>query len=244
MAADTGVVLEMPERIQKIIAARGIMSRRAAESYIKDGRVTVNGVTAELGGTADEKDVIAIDSKPLLDKPQMLYIMLNKPRGIVTTMSDEQGRRAVAELVQNAGARVLPVGRLDMDSEGLLLLTNDNELINRLTHPSHEVEKEYHVWVRDYMGGESLAALSEPMEIDGRAIYPARVKLLGQEGASARLSVVIHEGRKRQVRKMCALTGLSVDRLMRVREGDIELGGLKSGEWRHLTQAEVEGLRK
>ena len=229
----------MPERIQKIIAARGVMSRRAAETYISGGRVTVNGETVKLGGTACETDVIAVDGKPLPGMPGKLYIMLNKPRGIVTTMSDEKNRPTAAGLVKDAGIRVLPAGRLDINSEGLLLMTNDNELINRLTHPSHEVEKEYHVRVRGYKGEESLGLMSAPAEIDGKLTRPAAVKLLRQSEGAAAISVVIREGRKHQVRILCANAGLSVDRLTRVRVGGIKLGGLKTGEWRELTEEEI-----
>lgn len=221
-------------RVQKIIAARGLMSRRAAEEFIKDGRVTVNGRPVCLGDGADDGDVIAVDGKPLDGEPEKLYIMLNKPRGVVSTMSDEHGRPTVAQLVADAGARVLPVGRLDMDSEGLLLLTNDNELIHKLTHPSHEVDKEYHAWVRAHGNLEhAVEEMQKPMDIEGYTIRPAAVHVLEQSGDKAVLSVVIHEGRKRQVRLMCKKTSLSVDRLVRVRIGDLELGDLETGKWKH-----------
>lgn len=221
-------------RVQKIIAARGLMSRRAAEEFIKDGRVTVNGRPVCLGDSADEGDVIAVDGKPLGDEPEKLYIMLNKPRGIVSTMSDERGRPTVAQLVADAGARVLPVGRLDMDSEGLLLLTNDNVLIHKLTHPSHEIDKEYHAYVRVLGDLEhAVDELRKPMDIEGYTIRPAVVHVIERSGDKAVLSVVIHEGRKRQVRLMCKKTNLSVDRLVRVRIGDLELGDLETGKWKH-----------
>lgn len=221
-------------RVQKIIAARGLMSRRAAEEFIKDGRVTVNGRPVCLGDSAEDGDVIAVDGKPLDGEPEKLYIMLNKPRGVVSTMSDEHGRPTVAQLVADVGARVLPVGRLDMDSEGLLLLTNDNELIHKLTHPSHEVDKEYHAYVRAHGNLEqAVEEMRKPMEIEGYTIRPAAVHVLEQNGDKAVLSVVIHEGRKRQVRLMCKKTNLSVDRLVRVRIGDLELGDLELEKWKH-----------
>ncbi|MCL2081470.1 MAG: rRNA pseudouridine synthase [Oscillospiraceae bacterium] len=229
-------------RIQRIIAARGLMSRRAAEEYIRDGRVTVNGRPVRLGERADEGDVIAVDGKPVGGEPEKVYIMLNKPRGVVCTMSDERGRPAVSTLVAGAGARVLPVGRLDMDSEGLLLMTNDNGAINRLTHPSHEVDKEYHVRVRipdgvDFDG--AVAALGRPMDVEGYITRPARVRVISRDGRNAVLSVVIHEGRKRQVRHMCKNASLSVDRLVRVRIGNLELGELGVGEWRYCDFEEI-----
>jgi 23S rRNA pseudouridine2605 synthase len=170
--------------------------------------------------------------------PKKIYIMLNKPRGIVTTMSDEKNRPTVSSLVTNAGARVLPVGRLDINSEGLLLMTNDNELINRLTHPSHKVEKEYHVKVGGFEWPDSLGKMSAPAEIDGKLTRPAKVRLIRQLEDIATLSVVIYEGRKHQVRILCANAGLSVGKLTRVRVGNIKLGGLNTGEWRALTEAE------
>ncbi|MCL1819371.1 MAG: rRNA pseudouridine synthase [Oscillospiraceae bacterium] len=224
-------------RIQKLIAARGLMSRRKAEEYIADGRVTVNGRAVTLGCQVTESDVIAIDGNPLPAEPEKVYIMLNKPRGVVCTMSDERGRPTVARLTSEVGARVLPVGRLDIDSEGLLLMTNDNELINKLTHPSNEIEKEYRVSVRVPDGTDfeaAAAALGEPMDIEGYIIKPAIVKIINRYQNKATLSIVIHEGRNRQVRRMCEKTNLSVDRLVRVRIGDLELGDLGVGEWRYL----------
>ncbi|GHV34348.1 hypothetical protein FACS18949_10230 [Clostridia bacterium] len=204
------------------------MSRRAAEAAIIEGRVTIDGQVAKLGDKAGEGSAVMVDGVPLGARPQFAYIMLNKPRGVVTTMSDDRGRRTVADLVVSAGAaRLLPVGRLDMDSEGLLLMTNDNELIHKITHPSSEVEKEYHVWTR----GEGLERL--------KAGNPsARIADMGD-----RLSVVIHEGKKRQVRLMCADAGLKVLRLIRVREGELTLGGLKVGSWRFLTEGEINYLK-
>ena len=230
----------MEERIQKILSAAGLASRRRAEEYLSAGRVTVNGRTAVLGEKADPKqDDIRLDGKPVRPAGAHTYLMRYKPRGYVTTLSDERGRRTVAQLVSGCGARVWPVGRLDLDSEGLLLMTDDGDFTQRLIHPSHQVEKEYLVTVEGDVD-RALPVLSGPMELDGVPLSPAKVGVLSREGAArARLSVVIHEGRNRQVRRMCALAGLEVKRLKRVREGDLTLGGLRPGEWRRLTLREL-----
>ena len=230
----------MEERLQKILSARGVASRRAAEGWLAAGRVTVNGRTARVGDKADpERDEIRVDGRLLAEPARRTYVMLHKPRGYVTTLSDERGRKTVAELVEGCGARVWPVGRLDLDSEGLLILTDDGALTHRLLHPSHQVEKEYLVTVEGDVD-RALPVLSGPMELDGVPLSPAKVGVLSREGAArARLSVVIHEGRNRQVRRMCALAGLEVKRLKRVREGGLTLGGLRPGEWRRLTPREL-----
>lgn len=233
------------ERIQKILSTVGVCSRRQAESYILAGRVTVNGTVAQLGDRADmERDSILIDGKPLPTVPQKLYLMLNKPRGYVTTLSDERGRKTVAQLVDDCGERVYPVGRLDMDSDGLLILTNDGEFAQRMAHPSHEKEKEYHVTVSGALKGceERLAALTQ-LE-DGTPIVPAQVRVLRKGAGEWIVSVTIHQGLNRQVRRMCALAGLRVHRLQRVREGGLELGSLASGKWRKLTVEELALLQK
>lgn len=232
----------MEERLQKILSAAGIASRRTCEQYILDGRVTVNGQTAQLGEKADaEQDRIEVDGKPVRSGQMRTYLMLYKPRGYVTTLADERGRKTVAELVRDCQARVWPVGRLDLDSEGLLLLTDDGAWTHRLIHPSHEIEKEYHVWVSgDIERGISL--LRGPMELDGIALYPAVVSLLQRRAEESILSITIHEGRNRQVRRMCALAGLRVKRLCRVREGSVVLGELKPGQWRYLTKEERDVL--
>ena len=229
----------MEERLQKILSARGVTSRRGAEAYLSAGRVTVNGRPAAVGDKADpDRDDIRVDGRPLPRAEGRTYLMLNKPRGYVTTLSDEKGRKTVADLVKGCGARVWPVGRLDLDSEGLLILTDDGALTQRLLHPSHEVEKEYRVWVRGDVAA-ALPVLRGPMELDGVPLSPARVEPAG-DGV---LSVVIHEGRNRQVRRMCAAAGLQVTRLRRVREGALTLGALASGRWRPLTREELELLR-
>ncbi len=232
------------ERLQKILSARGVASRRAAEEWIKAGRVSVNGRTAVLGDTADpEKDDIRVDGKQLPRQEKLLYLMLHKPRGYVTTLHDEKGRPDAARLVADCGARVYPIGRLDMDSEGLLLFTNDGAFANLLMHPSHEVEKAYEVLVSGF-SPEKLPLLERPIVLEGYCIRPPKVRLLESTGQKARLEVVIHEGRNRQVRRMCQAAGMEVLRLKRTREGSLTLGDLPAGKWRSLTQAEIEKLKK
>jgi 23S rRNA pseudouridine2605 synthase len=233
----------MTQRLQKIIAASGLMARRKAEELIEAGRVTVNGRAARLGDGADpETDRILVDGKPLPFTEEKVYIMLNKPRGVVSSLRDEKGRRNVSELVSELPQRLFPVGRLDLDSEGLLLMTNDGELANRLMHPSHEVEKTYRTWVRGERIAEGIAALRQPMELDGYALRPARVLPLEENRDGAVLEITIHEGRNRQVRRMCELAGLRVTRLCRVREGCLRLGELRPGQWRPLTGEELREL--
>lgn len=232
----------MRERLQKILSARGVASRRKAEEMITAGRVAVNGVTAILGDTADVTvDAITVDGRPLPSQQKPVYIMLHKPRGYVTTLSDERGRKNAAQLVEDCGVRVYPVGRLDMDSEGLLLFTNDGEMANRLTHPKHEVDKVYQVTVKGYTDG-ALERLKQPVTLDGYTIRKPEACLLRQEEGKAWLEVVIHEGRNRQVRRMCAMAGMEVLRLVRVAEGKLRLGTLPLGKWRYLTEEEITEL--
>ena len=234
----------MEERLQKLLSAAGVCSRRAAEGYITEGRVTVNGIPAELGQRADpEKDDIRLDGKPISGPERPVYLLLNKPRGYVTTLSDEQGRKTVAELVRDCGARVYPVGRLDLDSEGLLLMTNDGALMQCLIHPSGEIDKVYQVSVYGPVQGcaDRLASLTD---LEGESIRPARVEVLRQTQQTAELSITIHEGKNRQIRRMCAACGLTVKRLRRVREHTLELGDLPAGKWRYLTQEEVKALQE
>lgn len=234
----------MKERLQKILSARGIASRRKAEEMILQGAVTVNGRTAVLGDSADpDMDVILVEGKLLPAQQQFVYLMLNKPRGYVTTLSDEKGRKNAAQLVADCGVRVYPVGRLDMDSEGLLLFTNDGEFANRLMHPKHEVQKTYDVWVTGYSSGAE-ERLKMPIELDGYLIKAPLVKLLSTENDKARLRVTIHEGRNRQVRRMCDAAGMQVTRLKRIREGNLSLDELPLGKWRYLTAHEVGQLEK
>ena len=233
----------MEERLQKILSAAGLCSRRQAEAWLQAGRVTVNGVPAALGDRADrDRDLIAVDGKPLTAVPEKVYLLLHKPRGYVTTLSDERGRPTVAALTADCGARVYPVGRLDMDSEGLLLMTNDGDFAQRMAHPRHRREKEYHVTVSGSLPGcdrrlEALTALE-----DGTPIAPAQVRVLRRNGETWVLSVTICQGLNRQIRRMCAQAGLTVRRLRRVWEGSLLLGNLPPGKWRSLTAAEVAAL--
>jgi 23S rRNA pseudouridine2605 synthase len=237
-----GVDQEMTERLQKILAGRGLCSRRKAEEWIAAGRVCINGMTATVGQSADpDVDEITLDGKPLPTGEEYVYIMLHKPRGYVTTLSDEKGRPCVTELV-NCGQRVYPIGRLDMDSEGLLLLTNDGDLANHLMHPKGEVDKTYEVWVTDFAPGAEKR-LAMPITIDGYTIKPPKVRLLGMQGKSAHLYITIHEGRNRQIRRMCQAAGIRVTRLRRIAEGSVRLGELKKGTWRYLTEDEIAHLK-
>ena len=231
------------ERLQKLISACGLASRRTAEEWITAGRVTMNGVQAALGDRADlSRDRVEVDGVPLRMGERHTYLMLHKPRGYVTTLSDEKGRRTVADLVSGCGARVWPVGRLDLDSEGLLILTDDGALTHRLLHPSHQVEKEYLVWVTGNVE-KALPILSSPMELDGELLAPARVRRGRTTGGVSQLSVTIHQGKNRQVRRMCAQAGLTVLRLKRVREGGLSLDRtLRPGQWRPLTGEELAAL--
>ena len=234
----------MEERLQKILSAAGVCSRRAAEGYIAAGRVTVNGETADLGRRADpERDDIRLDGKSIAKREEQVYILLNKPRGYVTTLSDEKGRKTVADLVSGCGKRVYPVGRLDLDSEGLLLMTNDGELMQRLLHPSHEVSKTYYVSVYGQVE-DADSRLSAIRDLEGERISPAQVQMIRINGNTAHFYITIHEGKNRQIRRMCALCGLTVKRLRRIREHTLELGDLPAGTWRYLTEAEVSALKQ
>lgn len=231
----------MAERLQKIISAAGLMSRRAAEEYIEAGRVKLNGVIAKLGDRAEETDVITIDEKPLPRIEGRTYIMLNKPCGYVTSMSDEKGRRNVTELIKGQG-RVYPVGRLDMYSEGLLIMTNDGDFANTLMHPSHEFRKTYRTWVRGEDIGLAVEHLRGELDIGDYVVQADNVDIESLIPGGAVLLITISEGRNRQVRKMCACVGLKITRLMRVSEGPLELGTLPIGKWRHLTESEIRAV--
>lgn len=236
----------MTERLQKLIASRGVASRRHAEQMIAQGRVTCNGVVCQLGQSADpDKDVILVDGKPLPSAQSHTYIMLHKPRGYVTTLSDEKGRPDVSSLVADCGKRVFPVGRLDMDSEGLLILTDDGELANKLMHPKHQIDKVYQVTVKNFTKA-GLVRLLQPMTLDGYQLRIPKVELLENDEVSgkARLWITIHEGRNRQVRRMCAIAQMTVIRLVRVQEGGLELGNLPRGKWRYLSDGEILALKK
>lgn len=256
----------MKERLQKILSAAGLCSRRAAEAWIIQGKVTVNGGLAQLGDTADPAtDEIRVDGRPLPAAPQSCTtVLLYKPRGVVTTMQDEKGRPTVAELLPPELGRLYPVGRLDQFSEGLLLMTNDGALAQRLTHPKGEVHKTYRLWVTGWHEG-ALEQLRRPIVLDGYRIRPPQVRLLweGKAGkrhqgaqsgeqadAAARtgapqnnvaaLEITIHEGRNRQIRRMAEAAGLQTTRLKRIAEGGLSLGDLKPGQWRKLTEQELE----
>lgn len=234
----------MPERIQKLIAESGLMSRRAAEKIIADGRVSVNGRIAYLGEKADlATDIVLVDGKPLNGDREKKYIMLNKPRGYVTTMRDEKGRKNVSMLIADAGTRIYPVGRLDLNSEGLLIMTNDGDFANRLMHPSNNIFKTYSVTVTGDDIPASVEILRGPVEIDGTSVKAKAVELSNICGTEAMLHITIGEGKNREVRKMCAFAGLKVLGLKRIKEGSLELGDLKSGQWRYLTTEEIDSFR-
>ena len=235
----------MKERLQKLISGAGLASRRAAEELISSGRVTVNGAVATLGMSADpETDRVEVDGRPVSAPEKRMYIMLNKPRGYVTTLSDERGRKTVAELVSDAGRRLYPVGRLDLNSEGLLIMTDDGAAANALMHPAHEVEKVYVVTVSGGVSEKQLAAMSALRAVDGKPIRAPKITRLAPDGESGRLRFVIHEGRNREVRRICESAGLRVTRLVRVAEGELKLGRLRTGRWRELTGGELEYIRR
>lgn len=233
-------------RLQKYMADLGIASRRKSEQMIADGMVKVNGRIATIGDKVNPKrDKVTVRGRKIAAgaKAKRYYIMLNKPRGYVTTMSDEMGRKCVAELVKDIPARIYPVGRLDRDSEGLLLMTNDGEFANRVTHPSKHVYKVYRVTVRPAINEEQLVEMSSGMVIDGKKTAPAEVRVVQREEGRCVLEIILREGRNRQIRKMCEQLGLEVPRLKRIAVGQVKLGGLKSGAWRELTKDEVHRLQ-
>ena len=228
-------------RLAKYFTDCNVLSRRAAEEEIRKGLVKVNGEIAEIGQKITPGvDVVEYGGKRILPpgRTGKVYLMLHKPRGFVTTMSDEKGRPTVADLTRSVGARVYPVGRLDMDSEGLLLLTNDGQFANRMMHPSHRVDKVYSVELKGYTE-EKLKALHRPIILDGYRISPPDIQLIRADGDRATVHVTIHEGRNRQVRRMCARAGMQVKRLIRIREGILKLGDLPVGKWRYLTDKEI-----
>lgn len=235
----------MIQRLQKIISAAGIASRRASETMIEEGRVKVNGKVATLGMSADpDEDTIEVDGNAISIAARRRYIILHKPRGYVTTMKDERGRPTVAELVEDAGERLYPVGRLDMDSEGLLIMTNDGELANALMHPSHQVNKIYNVFVQGDDIKGSVRALQAMERLEGEPIAKPQVMLIELKGRTAELQITIHEGKNRQIRRMCKACGLGVNRLVRVAEGPVLLGELPCGRWRAMTRDEISFLQK
>lgn len=233
----------MAERLQKLISSCGITSRREAETWISAGRVTISGRVATVGERAELEDV-AVDGVPLKQAESRHYLMLHKPKGYVTTLSDEKGRKTVADLIQDCGYRLWPVGRLDFQSEGLLLMTDDGDITHKILHPSHETEKEYLLWVKGEIT-EALPRLSAPMMLDGVALAPATVQLQKKGPEVHRLSITIHQGKNRQIRRMCAQVGLQVLRLKRIREGAVYLDThLAPGQWRWLLPTELEHLQQ
>ena len=233
----------MAERLQKLLSRLGVASRRQAETLIEAGRVTVNGRPAQLGDTAAEGDEILLDGNPLPTAPPKRYLMLHKPRAYVTTLSDQKGRKNVSDLVGGCGDRVYPVGRLDLDPEGLLLLTNDGALAEKLMHPRGGVVKRYRVLVTGFQPGME-AELAAPIEIDGRLTRPAQVRVLGVKGEQTELEFCLRDGRNRQIRRLCQRSGLQVRRLRRVQEGPLKLGTLPPGRWRDLTREELRALER
>ena len=237
--------MENKARIQKVLSDQGILSRRRTEELIKEGRITVNGRPAQPGHPIDiRRDIVAIDGERVWfqKKKKNYYVMLHKPRGYVTTMSDEKGRRSVADLVADFPVRLYPVGRLDKDSEGLLLFTNDGALMQAMTHPRHQVDKTYEVTVSGTLDG-AAERLSAVDELDGEPIVPAQVTQVWRRGGQALLLVTIHQGKNRQIRRMCAKVDLQVMRLRRIAEDTLTLGSLPPGQWRYLTEAEVSALK-
>lgn len=235
-----------PIRISKYFTDCGIMSRRAADTAVERGEVKVNGVPAILGQKVTPGvDEVVWKGKIIVlpSTPAKMTIMLNKPRGFLTTLSDDKGRHTVAELVADAGVRLYPVGRLDMDSDGLLILTNDGDLANRLSHPSHNVDKVYLAYVGGNVTAEQMTGMTRPIEIDGKWTSPAQVRKAAYNGVETALEVTIHDGRNRQVRRLCEREGLIVRKLTRVAEGSLLLGDLDEGKWRRLNDKEIRKLK-
>ena len=231
-------------RLQKFLSQCAVASRRKSEELILAGKVKVNGKVAGLGDKVDPKrDTVTVSGKKIVSSKKHYYIMLHKPRGFITTMEDEMGRKCVAELVKDVGARVYPVGRLDRDSEGLLIMTNDGEFANHLTHPSKHVPKTYRVTVRPNVTEDQLIAFNEGIEIDGRKTAPADAHIIEKSENRVVLEVILHEGRNRQIRRMCEALGLDVARLKRTHIGSLKLGMLPQGKWRNLTEDEVHRLK-
>ncbi|MEE0980565.1 MAG: pseudouridine synthase [Acutalibacteraceae bacterium] len=231
-------------RLQKYLSQCAVASRRKSEELIASGKVKVNGKVAGLGDKVNPKrDTVTVSGKKIVSSKKHYYIMLHKPRGFITTMEDELGRKCVAELVKDVGARVYPVGRLDRDSEGLLIMTNDGEFANYLTHPSKHVPKTYRVTVRPDVTEDQLVAFNEGIEIDGRKTAPADAHIIEKSDNRVVLEVILHEGRNRQIRRMCESLGLEVARLKRTHIGSLKLGMLPQGKWRNLTEDEVHRLK-
>ena len=233
-------------RLQKYMADAGIMSRRAAEEEIKNGNVSINGHVAELGQKVDPRnDVISYRGKRIrYEKKEYTYIMMNKPRGYLCSTTDDRGRKCVTDLLDGVNARVYPVGRLDLVSEGILLLTDDGELKNRLTHPKHSIGKVYRVKVAGKVSDEQMEILTSALVIDDYKIQPVAVSVSGEDESGTVLKMTLFEGRNRQIRKMCEAAGLTVKRLSRISIGNLKLDGLPVGKWRYLEDHEIDYLYK
>lgn len=233
-----------PIRLQKFIAQCGIASRRKAEELILGGHVKVNGKTAILGDKVLPADKVFVRGKRIVVPKggNYRYIMLNKPRGFITTMNDERGRKCVAQLVENVGERVYPIGRLDKDSEGMLVFTNDGDFANKVMHPKNNVYKIYRVTVRPSIDEDQLVKLETGVELDGRKTAPAYVRVIHKEQGRVVLEMILHEGKNREIRRMCEAVGLEVARLKRTQIGGVKMGMLKQGDWRDLTEQEVKKL--
>ena len=230
-------------RLQKFLAESGVASRRKSEELIDQGKVRVNGKVAMIGDKIDpKKDTVTVNGKKIVKTKTFTYIVLHKPRGFITTMSDEMDRKCVAELIKDVPGRVYPVGRLDRDSEGMLLFTNDGAFANAMTHPTKHVPKTYRVTVRPSINEEQITALTQGVIIDDRKTAPAEVRVITKEEGRVVLEIILYEGRNRQIRKMCEEVGLEVARLKRTAIGSIKLGMLKQGDWRNLTEDEVRKL--
>ena len=237
------MVKNEPIRLQKFLAQCGVASRRKAEELIVQGKVKINGKTAVLGDKVNANDKVYVSGKRvILPKTKFRYIMLNKPRGFITTMHDERGRRCVAELVQNVGERVYPIGRLDKDSEGMLVFTNDGAFANKVMHPRNSIYKFYRVTVRPDITEEQLVKLETGVELDGEKTAPAIVHVLHKEQGRVVMEMILHEGKNREIRRMCEALGLEVARLRRTQIGGVKMGMLKQGDWRDLTEKEVKNL--
>ena len=230
-------------RLQKFMAECSVASRRKSEELILEGRVKVNGRRATLGDKVDPKrDKVVVSGKRIINNSQKMYIMLNKPRGFVTTLNDEKGRKCVADLVADAGTRLFPVGRLDRNSEGLLLMTNDGEFSNIITHPSRHVAKVYRVTVREKVSDEQVSELESGVVIDGERTMPCDVAVVTRDENRTVMRMVLYEGRNREIRKMCEAVGLSVIRLKRIEIAGVKLGMLPQGSWRELNEKELHRL--
>ena len=230
-------------RLQKFLAESGVASRRKSEELIEQGKVKVNGRLAMIGDKVDpKKDTITVSGKKIVKTKTFTYVVLHKPRGFITTMNDEMDRKCVAELIKDVPGRVYPVGRLDRDSEGMLLFTNDGAFANAMTHPTKHVPKTYRVTVRPSISEEQITALTQGVIIEDRKTAPAEVRVITKEEGRVVLEIILYEGRNRQIRKMCEEVGLEVARLKRTQIGSIKLGMLKQGAWRHLTEDEVRKL--